>query len=450
MSLAAKPDPAARADAGYPAAWTAWRAVGVLLILYALSMMDRQVISLMVGDLKHDLGLSDFQISLLQGFSFALLYAVLGLPFGMAVDRLPRRYVICFGVLLWASAATACGLAQNFPQLLLARTLVGAGEAALAPAAYSILSDMFPKRRLTFALSIYTIGATLGSEMGTVLGGLLLHLARNGVELPVLGLTPAWRFAFLATGAPGLLLAFLIFLIPEPRRGLAGAAPAAHSTWADVFAYIRARWAFYACHVVGFSCVMAMAYVRMSWAPAFLMRRFDWPVDRVGMTLGTFGVVVGVATFLTTGQFVDWLMKKGVADAHFRYYLWGSIAAVVGGVGGFLAPSEPLFFVGLAISAVPLNMAAIAASAIQLVTPAELRGRVSALYLLIVALFAMTVGPSMVGLLTDLVFKDPLKLHLSMASAYAVLGPIAIAAFWLGLGPMRRAVAQMDAADAKA
>lgn len=430
----------------YPAPWTAWKAVGVLLILYALSMMDRQIVSLMVGDIKADLMVTDSQMSLLMGFSFALLYSVLGLPFGMAVDRLPRRYVIFFGVMLWAGAATACGLAQNFPQLLAARTLVGAGEAALAPAAYSILSDMFPRRRLTFALSIYTIGATIGSEASTVIGGLLLHFARDGVELPLLGLVPAWRFAFLATGAPGLLLAFLIFLIPEPKRG-AGAAEGARSTWGDVFRFMGARWGFYACHFIGFSCVMGMAYARMSWTPAFLMRRFDWAVDRVGVTLGSLGLVLGLATFLTTGQFIDWLMKKGVTDAHFRYYVWGSLAALVGGVGGFLANNELLFFAGLVLTSVPLNMAAIAASAIQTVTPADLRGRVSAIYLLVVALFAMSVGPGLVGVLTDYVFKDPQKIHLSLAATFAILGPIALTAFLLGLAPMRRAVASAEAAS---
>ncbi len=436
------------AETAYPPAFTAWKAVGVLLILYALSMMDRQIVSLMVGDLKHDLALSDFQISLLQGFSFALLYSVLGLPFGMAVDRLPRRYVIFFGVLLWAGAATACGLAQNFPQLLAARTLVGAGEAALAPAAYSILADMFPKRRLTFALSIYTIGATIGSGASVMLGGVLLHFARNGVTLPILGEVHAWRFAFLATGAPGLLLAFLIFLIPEPKRG-ARAAADGRSTWADVFTFISAHWRFFACHVVGFSCIMGMSYARMSWAPAFLMRHFGWPVDRVGMVQGSFDLVLGLATFLTTGQLVDWLMRKGVTDAHFRYYVVGSIVALVGGVGGFLAPNIYLYFLGMAFTSVPLNMAAIAASAIQTVTPANLRGRVSALYLMVVALFAMTVGPSTVGLLTDRVFHDPLKVHLSLVTTFAILAPIALAAFWLGLAPMRRAVASAEFTDAR-
>jgi MFS family permease len=442
MTTAAAPAPAVQAV--YPAPRTAWTAVGVLLALYALSMIDRQIVSLMVGDLKRDLAISDFQVSLLQGFSFALLYCILGLPFGMAVDRLPRRNVICFGVLVWATAATCCGLAQNFPQLLAARTMVGAGEAALAPAAYSILSDMFPKRRLTMALSIYTIGATIGQQASLALGGFLLHVARDGIHLPMLGEIPAWRFAFLATGAPGLLLAFLIFVIPEPRRGLAGAPPTAAGSWGDVFRFMRARWAFFACHLIGFSAIMALAYAQMSWTPAFLIRRFGWEVDQVGVTLGSFGLVMGLFTFLTTGALVDWLMKKGMLDAHFRYYLWGSIAALVAGALCFLSPTPTPFFAGLAIIAIPCNMAAIAASAIQLVTPAGLRGRVSAVYLMVVALFAMTVGPSMVGLLTDDVFKDPQKIHLSLSVTYAILSPIAIAAFAFGLGPMRQAVRRAD------
>jgi MFS family permease len=233
-------------------------------------------------------------------------------------------------------------------------------------------------------------------------------------------------------------------VIPEPRRGLAGAPPTAAGSWGDVFRFMQARWAFFACHLIGFSAIMAMAYAQMSWTPAFLIRRFGWEVDQVGVTLGSFGLVMGLFTFLTTGALVDWLMKKGMLDAHFRYYLWGSIAALVAGALCFLSPTPTPFFAGLAIIAIPCNMAAIAASAIQLVTPAGLRGRVSAVYLMVVALFAMTVGPSMVGLLTDDVFKDPQKIHLSLSVTYAILSPIAIAAFAFGLGPMRQAVRRAD------
>lgn len=423
-------------DSDFPPARVGWTAVGVLLLLYGLAFIDRQVISLLVADLRRDLGISDFQISLLQGFAFAVFYALMGLPFGMAVDRLPRRNVICFGVLIWATAAVCCGLAQTYPQLLMARMFVGAGEAALAPAAYSMLSELFPRKRLTFALSVYAIGALLGAEASLAIGGLLVHYAEQGVTVPILGELPAWRFAFIVTGAPGLLLAFFIYVIPEPTRRLAGSTAA---TWTDVFRFMAARWGFFACHFIGFGAVMALAYARLSWAPAYLARRFHWPIDQIGITLAAFGFVTGVIAFLFSGAFVDRMVRRGVKDAHFRFYAVGSGVLLVAGGLSFLAPEPLFYFIPMGLCAVWLGMAAIAPSAIQLVTPPELRGRVSAVYLLSVGMIGMTLGPAMVGLLTDLAFKDPAKIHLSLAATFGSLSLIAGIAFALGLKPMRRA-----------
>lgn len=426
---------------GYPPASRAWSAVLVLLLLYGLAFVDRQVISLLVGDLRRDLGVSDFQISLLQGFAFALFYAILGLPFGVAVDRFSRRRVICTGVLIWASAATACGFARTYPELFLARMLVGAGEAALAPAAYSILSEFFPPKRLTFALSVYAIGALLGAEASLAIGAVLVHYAESGVTLPILGELPAWRFAFIMTGAPGLLLAFLIFVIPEPAHR---AAKAQAATWSDVARFMLARWRFFGCHFAGFGAIMALAYARGSWSPSFLMRRFHWPIDQVGLTLAAFGFVTGVIGFLFSGALVDRMVRGGVRNAHFRFYVVGAAVLLTAGSLAFLAPLPLFFFAPMAACAVWLNMAAVAPSAIQLVTPPELRGRVSAVYLLVVGLIGMTVGPAMVGLLTDQVFADPDRIHLSLATTFGILGAIALVAFSLGLKPMSEAFARSE------
>lgn len=398
----------------------------------------------MVGPVRADLGISDFQISLLQGFAFALLYAVLGLPLGLAADRLPRRRVIFVGVFVWALAATACGLARNFPQLMAARLFVGAGEAALAPAAYSILSDMFPKRRLTMALSVYTFGALLGSSLSLAIGGAIVQTAGAGAYVPFLGLVEPWRFAFLATGIPGIALAFLIFIIPEPaRRGLASAAK---SSWADLFAFMRARAAFFACHFTGFACMMGMSYARLSWLPEYFRRAFGWEVARIGYTLALFSFFSGVLALLLTGWLVDRMTARGITDAHMRVYVGGGLLAAVAGSACFLVDSPAIFFVLAALATIPLTMAAVAASAIQVVTPARLRGRASAVYLLFVSLSAMTIGPAVVGFFTTNVFADDAMLGTGLALTSAILGMIGTVAFALGLAPMRRAAASVATA----
>lgn len=434
--------PAETGRESYPAPRIAWTAVGVLLLLYALALIDRQIIALMVGPIRADLGISDTQIGLLQGFAFALLYALFGLPLGLAVDRLSRRRVIFAGVLVWALAATACGLARDYPELLAARVLVGAGEAALAPAAYSMLSDLFPKKRLTLALGVFAVGAQLGASSSLAIGGLIVEAAKHGVTLPLLGHVSGWRFGFLATGAPGVLLAFLIFLVPEPaRRGTA----ASRGTWRELFDFFVANRRFFACHFVGFGCVMAMAYSRLAWLPAYFTRHFGWPIGQTGLVLALFGFVTGALSLPVTGAIVDRWYGRGILDAHMRFYVYGAIAVTVTGAACFLMPDPILFFALSAIATIPLGMAAIAAGAIQIVTPPTLRGRMSAIYLLFTGLFALTVGPGIVGLFTDFVFRDDGLIHLSLAASALTLGPIATIAFILGLAPMRRAVEAMRA-----
>ncbi len=177
----------ADSDGHYPPARTRWTAVAVLLLLYGLAFLDRQVVSLMVGPIKHDLAISDVQIGLLQGVSFAVLYAAFGVPLGLAADRLSRRWVIFCGVFTWAVATTLSGLAHNFGQLLVARVFVGMGEGALAPAGYSIIADMFPKAKLTSALSVYSVGALIGAGASLALGGVVLQHATGGGMVPILG-----------------------------------------------------------------------------------------------------------------------------------------------------------------------------------------------------------------------------------------------------------------------
>lgn len=428
------------ADA-FPAATTAWISTLLLMLLFAMAYLDRQVISLMVKPISAEFGIGDFEISLLQGFAFALLYALCGLPLGMAVDRYPRRYIIMGGVLVWSLAAMSCGMAQSFNQMLLARIFVGAGEAALSPAAYAILAELFPRRKLTFALAVFMLGALIGSEASLALGGTILHFAANGVTLPLLGELPAWRFAFLVTGAPGLLLAFLALAIHEPARIRPKADGGRSGGWSEVLRFVGQHKRFFLVQMLGFAAVMALVYARLAWNPTFLMRTFGWSVAQASYALATFGLLTGAPALLLGGKIVDWLFAKGFADAHFRYYALGGLILAICGVAGYLSPDPLWFFLLLALPTFPLSMGAIGASAVQLVTPPHLRGRVSALYLLAVSLIGMTVGPALVGYLTAHVFANPQSIDTAMAIAFGGVGLIVTLLFAWGMPAMRRAVA---------
>jgi MFS family permease len=418
-----------------PTASGAWFTVFILALLYCISYLDRQMLSLMVDPIRHDMGISDIQISMLQGLSFAILYALFGLPVGIAVDRYSRRLVIFVGVLIWSIGATGCGLASNFEQLLAARVMVGMGEGALAPAAFSMLGDLFDRRRLTFALAVYTVGATFGVSGSLALGGLLIEATENGLHIPRLEWLHPWQTVFVLTGAPGLLAAFLIFLVPEPvRRSMA-----AKAGWPELRRFIASNWQFLSCHFVGFSCMIACAYAYSAWTPTFLSRVYGWSPSKAALILAPFEFVVGIGSLLASGKFVDYLQRRGFRDAHMRYYAFASIGLLVSGLVAYRLSTPLGFFSTIWLAALATNMAAVAAGAIQVVTPPNLRGRVSAFYLLVTSLIGITTGPMLTALLTERMFGGGAGIAYGLSLTIAILAPIGFVAFMLGMRPMRDA-----------
>ena len=148
----------------YPAPAYAWYVVIVLFIAYTISFIDRQIMSLLIEPIKRDLAISDTQISLLHGFAFAIFYTVLGIPLGRLADRKNRCFIISAGIFVWSLMAGACGLAKSFWFLFMARIGVGVGEASLSPAAYSMISDYFPKEKRGIAISLNSMGVFFGAS----------------------------------------------------------------------------------------------------------------------------------------------------------------------------------------------------------------------------------------------------------------------------------------------
>ena len=151
---------------GYPSSLSAWVTVTILMVAYVLSFIDRQILNLLVGPIRRDLDITDTQMSLLMGLSFALFYTVCGIPLGRLADTKSRRGLIAVGVLFWSAATAACGMAKQYWQFLLCRVGVGVGEAALSPAAYSLIADYFPKEQRARALAAYSFGIPVGSALG--------------------------------------------------------------------------------------------------------------------------------------------------------------------------------------------------------------------------------------------------------------------------------------------
>jgi MFS family permease len=441
----------------FPRPAVAWYAVIVLMVCYTLSFVDRLILAFLVTPLKADLSLNDTQIGLLQGFAFAVLYTLLGIPCGLLADRFSRRNLIALGVLVWSLMTCLASGARSFATLALARTGVGVGESALAPAAFSMIADLFPKERLSSALSVYSMGVQLGAGLALLVGGLVVQAVtgRPPVSVPLLGIVPAWRLTFLMVGLPGILVAALLLTVREPLRRT----PPAISTTAPrsggrAAREMLLRWP----SCVGLSILMACQamgnYAFGSWAPSFFERLHGWPKDRIGLTLGLLTIVCGCAGLLAGGRLSDRWLKAGVAEAPLKVGLVSLLGVLATLVPAVLVPSSALT-VALLVPAAFFLALPIGCSyaAIQMIFPAAVRGTVSAAMLVVLNLLGMTLGSLLPGLLDNQLFHSDQAIGMSIALTAAGSSLIGALAALLTFGPFRRdfeAQARMQPASAAA
>ncbi len=430
----------------WPTPRYAWYVIGVLLIAYTFSFIDRQIMSLLVGPVRSDLNISDTQFSLLHGLAFGLFYTLMGLPLGRLADRGNRRLIITLGVAAWSLMTAVCGLARNFWQLFAARIGVGVGEAALSPAAYSLIADYFPPSKLGRALGTYSMGVYLGAGLAYVIGGLVIELvtAVPSVSLPWIGTMRSWQLTFFVVGLPGLLVALLILTIREPiRRGmlLRDGAPAPHVSLVDLCKFLWQQRRIFGAHFLGFSLLALLFNAVTAWTPAFFMRRFDYTAPEIGIALGVIVLIFGSAGIVCGGWFGDHLSSRGYKDAPMRGAAFGAVALTPFAAVATLVPdpiwSLALFCPLLFFSSFPYGLAA---AAMQMVTPNQMRGQVSAIYLFAVNLLGIAWGPTIAALLTDYLFKDDLKVGYSIAIVAGLSAPVAAVILFTSFKPFREAM----------
>lgn len=422
--------------------------VAILLITYALAYLDRQIINLLVEPLKADLGVSDVEISFLQGAAFVIFYTLFGLPIGFVVDRFPRRRIIFIGVVCWSIFSAAGGFAQSYEQLLLARFGVGAGEAALLPAAYSMIGDAVSRQRLSRAISVFSLGAIAGGSLALSLGGYLVKTATDmgGVVMPFIGEVTSWQLVFLVIGALGIPASFLIFLVPEPERKV-GAVPSAQarSSSSD---HLRKHRRFYVLHIAGFSLMCLVMAGNAAWQPAFMQRSFGWDIAEVGAVLGVVHMVGGIAGMLGGGFLADYLQAKGYRDAHMRIYLFAMPAMAVAAIAAFSSGNLPLTLVGLTFLGVTGPFIAVAASGLALATPANRRGVVSGVFLFCYNIVGFGAGPTVVAWLSNHLEPNGGDIGSALTLTFLIVTPLVVTLFLLGLKPMQRSVADAAASEA--
>lgn len=430
---------------GYPTSLSAWTTVFLLMLAYVLSFVDRQILSLLVGPIRADLGISDTQMSLLMGFSFALFYTLCGIPLGRLADTRSRRGLIAWGIVVWSAATAACGMAKSYIQFLFCRVGVGAGEAALSPAAYSLIADSFPPERRASAISVYSMGIYLGSGMALLLGGLVVKFAstQEASVLPLLGEVRPWQMIFLVLGVAGVLFALLMLAVREPARRGVGAGVAV--PFSEVGRYLLANRKTVLLHNMGFAFLSFAGYGSAAWIPELFRRTYGWDMPTVGLIYGLEVAVFGCLGIVFGGRLADRMAKHGRTDANMRVGMYSALGALPFVLLFPAMPNATWAAVLLAPSIFCLSMPfGVAPAAIQEIMPNSMRGQASAVYLFVITLFGLGVGPTAVALVTDYAFgyDDALRWSLLIITTIAVVAAAILLA--AGLKPYRKSVEHLN------
>lgn len=428
-----------------------WYVISILAMAYAVSYIDRMIISLMVDPIKASFDLSDTQVSLLLGLSFAIFYATSAIPIAWLADRFNRRNIIMAGITVWCLMTSLCGVVKSFPGLFIARMGVGLGEASLAPAGNSLIADAVPKKSLGKAIGFFNAGIAAGLGIAMIAGGYVLSWVGPSkiYTVPVLGELIGWQLTFIAVGLAGLTLAALMLTVREPKRRTDPQQESSNNnaTIRETLTYFTDNKRVYLCLYVGYAFAQTAFFGSGAWIPTLFTRVYEWDIASFGLYYGGIIAVVGVAGVLIGGSLCDALYDRGIKSAH-----WIVTIVSLGFLGlyGFLAIVDN-GYIAIALlgfgSFAAFAAAVSAPSAILIMTPNRFRAMATALFFFTINMIGMILGPFLIAQLTDNVFKDPGKLGLSIA-VVSISGLIcALITLGLGMESYKRRVEAIDSAN---
>ena len=432
----------------YPSLGAASYGLALLFIAYVLSFIDRQILSLLVGPIREQFGITDFEYSLLQGAAFALLYTFAGLPLGRLADKYSRTWVIAGSVAFWSLATFACGLAKNFGQLFAARMAVGAGEAGLAPPAYSIITDSFEPKYFGYAMAFYKSAVKVGGALALILGGFLIDFYTDigVIEAPVIGAIQPWQATLMTVGLPGLLLAMLVMTMVEPTREdtVATASGDLQLPIKTVARFLWQRKRTYLALFLGSSMLAMAGYGSAAWYPEYFVRAYGVSKTEAGSSFGLIILVGGSLGVMLGPAISNWLADRGYTDSYVRAIMYASVVAVFPAVAAPLMPTMQLTLV-LLFPATLFGGAylGVMAASFQPITPNQMRGQTTAMYIFVTNIFGMAVGTSVLAAFTDFLYQDDGKLHYSIATANAIFYPAAVLLFAYCLKGYRSSVKEI-------
>ena len=437
-------DKVAPGDPPWPAPRTAWYAAFIFALALMFAMLDRGIFSLMIETIKKDFSLTDFEVGLLLGPAGILFYVFIGIPMARLVDIYPRNIVLSAGIVVTSGVTALCGLVQSYGQLFFCRMIVGIGGSAHGPGTYSMMADYFPPRKLPRAIAALQAGFIAGTGSSMIIGGALLGLAATWPATHWGGLViHNWQWVLIIVGLPGLIVAALVRALPEPpRRGkisrdkVLPLGVVAREVWR--------RKGVYAPLFLGLAFSSIEAGGLAEWRAPFMQRSFGWTPQQVGMWSGSL-MFITMPLGVLLGTWLTERLGRKHKDAPLRVTatVWamaipfavasplmptGELAIIVGSLSGLFSMA----------SSVPQN------AAIQTITPNEMRGQVTAMYLFIFTVF-QAIGSLMIATVTQFVIGDESKLWLAMSVTAAILMPAAAFTISRGMKPYAREILGLEA-----
>lgn len=432
-------------DHPWPSPTRAWYAVVILALALMINFLDRGIVNLLAQTIKVDLGLTDFWLSILFGPGFIIMYVILGLPVARYADVGPRRAIVGIGIGLWSIATALCGIVQGFWQLFACRVVTGVGESCGGPATYSMLSDLFPREKLPRAIAVLSFGFTIGTGLSLIIGGAVLEWIKHMTPwvIPGVGALRSWQMAFLMVGIPGLVVAILCFTVKEPlRRNRATTSGKLESApLGTIVRFIYDNRAVYGPMLIGLALNTMHAIGTLLWVVPFYIRTYGWDPVTVGLYSGLALIFVWPLGSLFGSFLAERWQKQGKDDANMRVVVWAMFLLIPGQV---LFPLMPNAWLALVVSAVNGFIAAWALgpqnAALQVVTPNEMRGQITALLIFTINIFGYGLGPVLVALTTTYVFGGDEYLRYSLSLLSGLLGLPAAFIFLRGMKPYAAAL----------
>jgi MFS family permease len=369
-----------------------WLVVFLLALMFAMSLMDRLILSVLANPVAQSLHIADNQLGLLMGTSFAVLYGLASLPMGQWIDSYNRKRLVVIGVVLWSAMTVVSGFAHNFATLLIARSGVAFGEAVLTPAAVSLVADLFVKEKRALPMTIYS---STGAFMGTaafVAGGMALALA--GQVADKVGLEP-WRLTFIVTGVPGLVLALIfLILVREPARKGHHLGDANDVDFLVFLRYFRKHWWFYIPLLASSGAFSLFIYSMLSWTPTIMVRAHGFKPADASFILGALIAPLQLSAL----GFWPWLTTRiertrsyeGVPSCLLFASLWALPFFIVAPI----MTNKYLFVGGMGLSIITsAAWAVLLPLGFQIFGPSRMRGRLSALALVVMNFLGYGLGP---------------------------------------------------------